>query len=167
MSTTLKPKSLLLIILFISILFSYSPLKATEISPISNTEHKKTMTQFISELKVIQDRIFKVAQVALDEPPENVAITRDINLINSDISRLRQQVIAYNSDIPAPDLKNKDVLFLRNAINDSQISLYQLDEISQTTTNLEKVLILQDFFEYKKSGEQTVINLENLMARYK
>jgi hypothetical protein len=148
------------------IIFSYLPLKAISDVPVSDTEHKRIMTQFISELKSIQNRILGASQLALDEPPENISLTRDINLINNDISKLRQRVIEYNSDIPSTDLRNKDALFLRNAINDSQISLYQLSEISQTTTNLEKILLLEDFFEYKKSGEQTLVNLENMITRY-
>lgn len=163
MNNIIKSKLLLSAFLSSVILLTSVQLSATTLSP---AEHKEAIIKFISDLRIIQNRIFQVAQIALDEPPEISRLTSTINSINSDISTLRKQAIDYNSALTPTSLQNTDVLLLQNAINDSQNSLHQLNAVSDTTSNLEKLMLFEKYFIYKNSSDQTLSNIENTISKY-
>ncbi|PHV72219.1 hypothetical protein CS063_01720 [Sporanaerobium hydrogeniformans] len=156
---------LLISLLFLNPVYLNASIPTT-ITSTSNAEFKKLITQFISDLNTIQNRIFRASQLTIEQPLKSSLLKSELNSINSDITKLRKQVVDYDSTIPNNDLRSSILLLLRSAINDTQNSLYQLDSLSSASNSLDKILLLEDYFQFKKSGEQTLNEVEKRLSRY-
>lgn len=171
-----KKQSILLttILLCIVIIPIFSSLYATTLSIVPVTapssvspplnEHKQIINEYIDELKIIQDRTFQLLQLVLDTPlkdPTN--FNKNLNLINNDAATLRAKVLNYQKTVPADTTEFRDILLILNALNYSKNALFQLESLAKTTSNVEKSILLEEFFKSRIDSINALNIIRNLI----
>lgn len=137
---------------------------ATEFTtPVSPIEHQQTLRNYINQLRSINNRAFRLVQLTLDTPPRDItALIQSINSINTEIYSMRRAMRDYLSYVQTTGIQNRDILLLFNALNHTSNQLYYLEQLSLTTSNVEKVILLEDFFRARSATTDT---LETFISR--
>lgn len=163
-------KILISSILSTGILLSTPPLfSSTMTSNLQTTqpillEHRQTITDFIDRLSIVQNRIYRLLQIALDYPIQDIAgFKTSINLVNTDAEALRRDILDYQRTLLSSSFQYRDVLFLLNALNYTKNSLFELELLSVATDNVDRARILQNFFISRAEGINTLGILDNIL----
>jgi len=176
MDNITKIKAFISTILLAGITFTYPPLCAADISPdlqvtqsptatSSLAEHKQIISQFIDEIRNIQNRTYQLIQVALDNPIKDITnFKRNINTINSDAAELRRNVLNYQTTLIDTSFQYRDVLLLLNALNYTKNTLFELELLSVITSNVERTRIFENLFQSRAEGVNALNILENLIS---
>ncbi|MDF2613364.1 MAG: hypothetical protein K0S71_1150 [Clostridia bacterium] len=179
MKSILKFKVLVSIILSIVIMSAYIPSSAaspgttpsvTPSPPPSVTpsviNHKETIEQFIFEIREIQNQTFNIAQLALSNPPLFAQrLASNITYINSRIDSLNTRILEYLESIPTIGNQNTHVLLTLNALNFIKNGLYTLSVLTQTTPNVQRIQLLDQYFRSRIAGIDTLTTVENLLLQ--
>ena len=163
-----KLRTLFSIVLSIAILFT-SSLSATDTSDVmlSDAQHKQIIQQFLSEIAFMQRQVFDIAQSALRDPsPDDRQLQIRINLINNNIERLNTVMQDYLATVPGVSERNRHVLLTFNVINLVKSSLYTLSLLIRTTTDAERIALLDEFFRARVTALDTLGILEELLDRF-
>lgn len=162
MKKSSNKKSFIPLLLTLTILFTSFPLIA---SNTSISSHDQTIQKFIDDIQLLQNQVFTLAQSAFENSPEyKSTIKNEIKLINTNIQSLDNEILAYLSTLPSISSENSDTLLVQNALNLVKNSLYQIDLLSNSTTSLERFLILQEFFRLRVNAAETLLGLKNLIS---
>ncbi len=162
-----KSKPTLFAILILSVILSFSLASASVINPPTISEHRQIMFQYISELRLIENRIFQLAQLSIECPARPLTdLSNNIQSIDRAISNLRRRISEYTDVISSISPQNRDVLLLTNALNYNRNALYQLSAVAQTTNNLERLIFLGDFFRARISSYETLNALDTILQNY-
>ncbi|WP_070000190.1 hypothetical protein [Cellulosilyticum sp. I15G10I2] len=180
MTNLLKLRLFVSITLSIIIMFTAIPLKAansspvsptptapTELLPPSPTSHREAISRFISEINQIQSQVFDIAILAQVNPPEfEQRLTNNISFINRRIEELNTSVLEYLTTVPSIGEQNTHVLFVINALNFVKNSLYSLSALSQTTANIVRIRLLDEYFRSRLAGIDTLNTVISLILQY-
>jgi hypothetical protein len=164
MNNVVKSKSLVSLILSIVILITSAPLSAT--TP-TITDHKRIINQFISEISLIQQQVFDIAQFAQVNPSEfNLRLSNNISTINSNIEKLNNRILEYLETVPEVGDQNIHVLLISNALNFIKNGLYSLRVLTNTTPTVLRIKLLDEYFRSRIAGLDTLNTVENLLLQY-
>ena len=159
-----KQKFFITLLLFTAISFIPSTLNA---SNPNNTSHKQIIQKFINDIKVLQNQVFTLAQSGLElSPQDKVDFKNKVKIVNSNIASLDKQIVDYLSDVPSISAQNSDALLVQNALNLVKNSLYQVDLLSNATSNVERLVILQEFFRLRVNAAETLTGVQNIISAY-
>ncbi|MDA3731560.1 hypothetical protein PBV87_08745 [Niameybacter massiliensis] len=155
-------KAFIPLLLTTALIFASSSLIA---STTDTSSHDKIIQRFIDDIQLLQNQVFTLAQSTFKECSKDKSnrIT-EINHINSSIEILNKEILEYLSTLPSISSQNSDTLLVQNALNLVKNSLYQIDLLSDATTNLEQFLILQEFFRLRVNATETLVGLRNLLS---
>ncbi len=168
MNSINKSKALVSFVLSIAILFTFS-LSATDTNDtmLSDAQHKQIIQQFLSEITFLQRQVFDIAQSALRDPsPDDRQLEIRINLINNNIERLNAVIQEYLATVPGVSARNRHVLLTFNVLNLVKSSLYTLSLLIRTTTDAERIALLDEFFNARVTALDTLAILEDLLNRF-
>jgi hypothetical protein len=178
MHNIIKSKSLVSIILSIVIFITSFPLNATApipaLTPVptplifpTSTEHIQTINQFISEIRQIQSQVFDIAQFAQVNPSEfNQRLSNSISTINRNIEILNNNILKYLETVPDVGEQNIHVLLISNALNFIKNGLYSLRVLTNTTSSILRIKLLDEYFRSRIAGLDTLSTVENLLLQY-
>ncbi len=172
-----RSKSLIRVIL-LTFVFTYLSLNALTLpidpvlpvppetaQPISPSDHRRIVQEYINQIRTMHDRAFQLIQLTLDSPIKDAdALRRSINLINMEIDSVRRQLRDYLSLIQTTRTQNRDVLLLFNALNHTSNQLLYLEQLSYATSNVEKALLLGDFFRSRQASIDTLSAAETFIT---
>jgi hypothetical protein len=145
-------------------LIASAPLSAT--TP-TITEHKQIINQFISEISLIQQQVFDIAQFAQVNPSEfNLRLSNNISTINSNIEKLNNRILEYLETVPEVGDQNIHVLLISNALNFIKNGLYSLRVLTNTTPTVLRIKLLDEYFRSRIAGLDTLNTVENLLLQY-
>jgi hypothetical protein len=146
-------------------LIASAPLSATTTPTI--TDHKQIINQFISEISLIQQQVFDIAQFAQVNPSEfNLRLSNNISTINSNIEKLNNRILEYLETVPEVGDQNIHVLLISNALNFIKNGLYSLRVLTTTTPNVLRIKLLDEYFRSRIAGLDTLATAENLLLQY-
>ncbi len=169
MNNKFRSKSLVSIILLIITLstpLQASPSALNEPVPPTAAEHQKIITQFISEIRAIQNQVFDIAQFALSGQLSPLqTITPNIQVIDNNIERLNRRIQDYLQTIPRLGIQNRDVLLISNALNLIKNGLYTLNLLTSATTDIQRVTLLDEFFRSRIAAKDTLNTVEELLTQ--
>lgn len=149
-------------LLVITLLFTSFPLAAAN---VNTSSHNQTIQSFINDIKLLQNRVFTLAQSALeDSPKDTVKLNNQIKLINLEIESLNNKILDYLSTLPSISSQNSDTLLIQNALNLVKNSLYQIDLLVNAPSKIDQLLILQEFFRLRVNAAETLTGLQNLIS---
>ena len=165
-----KFKSLTSIVVSIIIMFSSVILSATSLMPIlpSPAEHKKNINQFVSEIKYAQDQSAAIVQSTL----KNSVVSSDqiqlqIDSISNDLQVLNQLIEDYADIIQGLNPQDRQVRLTFNVLNLVRSNLYTISLLARARTDVERIILLDEFFRTRKNAVDTLLILENSLDRYK
>lgn len=138
----------------------------TPIYPTPN-EHIRAVQNFITALREIQFQVFDIAQFAQVNPPEfEQRLADNINFLNRRIDELTINISDYLKIVPPIGDQNTHILLLLNTLNFIKNSLYSLNVLTTTTTNVLRIRLLDEYFRSRIAGIDTLTTLENLILYY-
>ena len=167
MKSSIKSKSLVLLILSTTIMFIAISANASSISNnVSNAEHKQTIQQYINRIKTLQNQILYLNEYNLENSSANKTdLSNRITLVNNEIEELRKEISSYIDAVPSISYQNRDVALAFSALTFIKNSLYQLTLLSEATSAVDRNLLLEDFYLLNRSATDTLNILENLITR--
>ncbi|MDF2596092.1 MAG: hypothetical protein K0R69_2433 [Clostridia bacterium] len=152
---------LLLVSFFISIYFS-----SQAVTPANPVDHKEIMRQYIRDMRTLQDQVFYLSEIVLrDSAADTPTIANGITLINGSIEELNRSISNYLATVPSISSENRDILLAFNALNFAKNSLYQLSLLENTVSSVDRALLLEDFYLFRRAATETLTLLENLISR--
>jgi len=167
MTNITKLKSFVSIILSMVILFASVPLGATTPTYPTPTEHTQTINQFISEIRAIQGQVFDIAQFAQVNPSEfKQRLSNSISNINNQIETLNSKISEYLKTVPDVGDQNIHVLLVSNALNFIKNGLYSLRVLTNTTSSVLRIRLLDEYFRSRIAGLDTLSTAENMISQY-
>lgn len=162
MRNYVKQNFFITLLLSTVIIFSAFPLRA---SSTNNSYHRQTIQRFVDDIKVLQNQVFTLAELSFENSPENqLNIKNQIKIVNLSIESLDKQILEYLSTLPSISYQNSNTLLVQNALNLVKNSLYQIDLLTTATSNLDRLLILQEFFRLRVNATETLTGLENIIS---
>ncbi|MDF2878491.1 MAG: hypothetical protein K0S30_1587 [Clostridia bacterium] len=171
MNTIAKHKTFITTILLTSLIFSTSslcasaPLITLQATQPTLIEHRQIVSQFIDQLKIIQTRTYGLIQLALESPIKDIASFKTgINSVNNTTAVLRRDILNYQSTLLDSSFQYRDVLLLLNALNYTKNALFELELLSVTTNNVERTELIQNLFQSRTEGINTLNILEDLIS---
>ncbi|WP_069999637.1 hypothetical protein [Cellulosilyticum sp. I15G10I2] len=157
--------------LFIPLLLSISTL-CLAISPLSASgnvamiEHKEILTQYIEDIRKLQDHIITLLEDVTGVPPvSNTDFTSELSLIYNEMEDVEKRILNYISSVPKLSYQRRDLLLSLVALNSVENSLYQLSQFIKETSGVEKALLLEDFYFLRTSASDTLYRLERIIER--
>lgn len=173
-----KSRLSITIILIIIIMFAHLSLSATTLTldpvlpiapesaaPVSPIEHQRTIRSYINQLRSMHNRTFQLVQLTLDTPPRDMAALRQsINFINTEINSIRREMRVYLSQVQTTGMQNRDILLLFNALNHASNQLFYLEQLSLAPSNVEKVILLENFFRSRSATTDTLDTVETFIS---
>ncbi|MBU3811235.1 MAG: hypothetical protein H9893_06235 [Candidatus Niameybacter stercoravium] len=161
--------SKLLILLFVSTTIMFTGI-ATNASDISNTvndaQHKQKIQQYIDKIQTLQKQLLFLNEYNLESSPTNKATySNSLTLANNEIEELREEIFNYLETIPSISYQNRDVALAFNSLTFLKNALYQLILLGDTTSAVDKNLLLEDFYLFMRLSNDTLSTLENIIAR--
>lgn len=162
-------KSLVSIILLITIIFANIPLCAVNSTDIiiSDSQHKQIIEQFLAEIKNIQNQVTDIALLALKSPTSNnTQLQGRINLIENNIQRLNKTVQDYLATVPEVGERNRHVLLTFNVLNLVKGSLFILNLLVAVTTDAERFALLDEYFYTRITALDTLQILEEILSNF-
>ncbi len=153
-------KFYIIFILSITIIFTAFPLNASV--TVSNLRHEAIIKQQISGIRVIQNHVFSLSQsIICYLPQDRSGIEKEINFINGRIETLGKEITAYLRTTPSISLENRDALLACVSLNFIKNALYQLSILSGQSSNVDRNILLEDFYLYKRFSVETLDALED------
>ncbi|MDF2612347.1 MAG: hypothetical protein K0S71_133 [Clostridia bacterium] len=170
MNHIIRFKSLVALILSIGIVFADIPLRAAAPSvpptptPVSSSEHKEIIREFIYEITEIQSQVFNIAQLVLNNQPlSQGGLLPNITRINNNIDRLNRRIEEYSENIPSISTQNRDVLLISNALNFIKNGLLTLSVLAAADTDVERITLLDEYFRSRIAAKDTLKTVEDLI----
>ena len=156
---------LIFFLLLLATLFVASP--PLMASPTPNlSEHQQEITQYIQDIRDLQDQIFSLLEMVSTAPIENIGnLNAEIHLIYSNLETVEQKLLDYVKDIPKLSPQRRDVLLSLIALNSVENSLYQLIQFIKEPNSVERTLLLEDFYFLRTSAANTLYKLESIISR--
>lgn len=152
----MKFKSYLLIFIASTLIFT-SSLFATD---TTNAIYKQTVTTYIEQLSVLQNQIFTLAQKAtFSSANSDSTFNSELDAMYSTLDQIYGSMTIYYNSLPAKSIERRNLLILFNAINLLRGSLFQFDELSNTESSLEKMILLENYFGFKIEANDTINKL--------
>ena len=162
MKIYIKRKFFTTLFLYLSTILIATSLSA---STASNASHNYTIQTFINNIRLLQDQVFSLAEFALENPSEDkTRLTNSIRAVNSNIESLNREILDYLNTLPSISSQNSDVLLAQNALNLVKNSLYQINLLVNTTSGVERLLLLQEFFRLRVNAAETLVGLQNAIS---
>jgi hypothetical protein len=155
--------------LSIVIIFTSIPLYAADVSEpiISNAQHKQTIENFLDEIIKIQRQVTDIALLALRTPsPKDGQLKARINLIENNIQVLNKVVQDYLATVPEVGARNRHVLLTFNALNLIKGGLYTLNLLLNTTSDIERFALLEEYFYSRATALDTIEILEEILSKF-
>lgn len=136
-------------------------------SPTPNlSEHQQEITQYIQDIRDLQDQIFSLLEKVSTMPIENIGnLNAEIHFIYSNLETVEQKLLDYVKDIPKLSPQRRDVLLSLIALNSVENSLYQLIQFIKEPNSVERTLLLEDFYFLRTSAANTLYKLESIISR--
>ncbi|MHC1747489.1 MAG: hypothetical protein AB9856_03760 [Cellulosilyticaceae bacterium] len=173
-----KGKSRLLVSLILSaILLTSFPLRATAskvttndisvsyISTSTTPEHKRIVNGYINQLVTIQNMTFQLMYLALDNPIKDIPnFNSAISLLNDNAADLRSNILVYQETLPTSSIQYRDILLILNALNYSKNAIFNLELLAKTTNNVERALLLENFFKSRIESTDALNTVNNLIS---
>ncbi|PHV69678.1 hypothetical protein CS063_14365 [Sporanaerobium hydrogeniformans] len=162
----------LLLSITLSLVTIFNPImtNASSISSLPNVpsaQHKQIIQGFIGELNTLQNRIYNLTQFfGGNEPITSSNYTATIQSINEDLSNLNKKIDSYYKTVPTFSEENREVLLLFNAFNFSKDGLYTLSLLNDTTSTVEKIQLLDRYFQARLSAIDAINLLKDLLSSY-
>ncbi len=95
----------------------------------------------------MHNRVFQLVQLILNTPPANQRdLRQSLTAIYREVNAIRREMRDYLSYVQPSGMQNRDILLLFNALNHISNQLFYLDQLSSEASNVEKVMILENFF---------------------
>ncbi|MDF2596095.1 MAG: hypothetical protein K0R69_2436 [Clostridia bacterium] len=164
MKPIIHSKSLLSIILSITIACTSVSLNATTISDISHTE---TIQAFLDQLQDIQSQALDITQLALrNSTIETRQLEEQINLLGTELEVLNTRIQNYLRTVPSISNQNRHVLLTFNVLNLIKSSLYTLNLLVHATNDIERFRLLDEFFRSRVTALDTLAILEELLQNF-
>ncbi|MGL4799974.1 MAG: hypothetical protein ACRCWY_11350 [Cellulosilyticaceae bacterium] len=157
-----KQKMLLLLFISTSILFTSFIVSA---STIDLSTHNKTIQSFIDDITLLQNRVFVIAQSALEnEEKDMTKLNNQIKLVNADIESLNNKLLDYLATLPSISEENSDTLLIQNALNLVKNALYQINLLVNAPSDIDQLLILQEFFRLRVNAAETLNGIQKIIS---
>lgn len=133
---------------------------------VTTAEHQKIMTQYIKDLRTLQNQIFSLFESVVNAPPQgSTNLESKVNFIYSQVENLEKSISTYLNSVPRLSAQRRDVLIAFDALNFLENSLYQLTQFIKETNSVERILLLEDFYFLRTSTTETLNRLENIISR--
>ncbi|WP_141722953.1 hypothetical protein [Cellulosilyticum sp. I15G10I2] len=133
------------------------PVAPDTAEPVSPIDHQRIMQEYINQIRTMHNRSFQLVQLTLDSPIRDIpSLRHSINLINIEIDSVRRQLRDYLSHVQTTRIQNRDVLLLFNALNHTSNQLLYLEQLSYAISNVEKALLLGDFYRSRQATIDTL-----------
>ncbi len=171
MNNLKQPKRYISILLSLVILLTTGPLHAVSPPALyqmpTEAEHRQIITQFISEINLIQNQVLDISQLALNNPPLfEERLKSNIGLINNSINRLNNRIIEYLELVPKTGLNNVHVLLVANSLNLVKNELYWLEALTYVRDNVQRIALLNEYFRSRIAAIDTLNTLQNILLQY-
>ena len=164
MKNFIKCRLLVPIILSIAIIFTSVPLSATVGTGSPN--HESVIKGFINEINQIQSEVFDIFQLALsDQPSFTERLAANIELIDNSIVSLNRRMTEYLETVSPISSENRDVLLVINALNLVKNGLYSLNILSTTTDEIQRINLIDEYFNTRGAVNNTLETVENLLSQ--
>lgn len=163
MSIYIKTKSFLLLLVLVTAVFFVSPpLSASS----TVTEHERIITQYINDIRTIQNQVFSLLESIISSPPQDsLNLNVRINFINRQLEALDRNIWDYLNTLPRLSTERRDTLIAFDALHFLENSFYQLTEYIKETDSTKGNLLLEDFYFLRTSTTNTLNRLENIISR--
>ena len=149
----------LLLLLLLSIVFGTFSSSASGI--IGESEHREHVKKYVNEIRRIQNHIFALSQTIVCSLPQKQSdLTKEINYINTEIDKLSNTIAKYLEMTPQLSSQKRDATLARVALDLARNALYQLNRLVTVNNNVDRSLLLEDFYLFKKVSNETLITLE-------
>jgi septal ring factor EnvC (AmiA/AmiB activator) len=133
----------------------------------SAAEHQQTIYQFISEIKDAQDRSAAIAQATLrDSTNSTTQLQLEIDSISADLQALNQIIEDYADIVQGLTPEDRHVRLTFNVLNLVRSNLYTLRLLVRSSTNIERIELLNEYFRTRRNALSTLMILENSLATY-
>lgn len=143
-----------------AVFFAFSKSMASNTNPMS--EHKNTITQFIADIRSIQDQIFSLLEVIPSTPAKgNANLDSEISAIYSKIEDIEKKILNYVRALPKLSSQRRDILLTLIALNSVENSLFQLTQFIKTTNPVERTLLLEDFYFLRNKTTEALNKIED------
>lgn len=167
MRNYIKSKLFVLVLFSLAaIFFAPSPLIASDTITITETEHKNIITQYIKDIRILQNQIFSLSESIIGTSPEDSTnIKSKINFIYSQIESLDRNISNHLNAMPKLSSQRRDTLITFDALHFLENSLYQLNQLIKGNNSVQKARLLEDFYFYRTSTADTLNRLEDIISR--
>lgn len=167
MKNIISLKLLIMLLISTTLMFTGISINASNISnTINDAQHKQTVQQYIDKLRTLQKQILFLNEYNLESSPTNKDLySNSITLTNNQIENLREEISNYLETLPSISSQNRDVALAFNSLTFLKNALYQLILLGDTTSAVEKNLLLEDFYLFMRLATDTLNSLENVIIR--
>ena len=146
-----------------SILVFTSSLSATT---IKDDTYKKTISNYIEELSILQNQIFALAHKAtFSSSSSSSSFNTELDAIYNNLNKIYESMTVYYNALSPRSIERRNLLVLFNAVNLLRGSLFQLDKLNDTQSSLEKMTILENYFGFKLEANNTINNVRSLLSQ--
>jgi hypothetical protein len=165
MKSSIQSKGIFFLLLsIIAVFLAFTPLEAS--SDIAALEHKKLMAEYIADIRTLQDHILSLFENVASMPTkDSINLSSQINSFYKKIEDVEKKLLNYASKIPKLSPERRDLLLALVALNSVENSLYQLTQFIRETSQVERALLLEDFYFLRTSAIDTLNKLENIILR--
>jgi hypothetical protein len=158
-----KKRILFLLLSFLTTTFYPSQLT---VLATTQTPHARTITQYIQDVRRLNNQVFSLTEQVVNPPAEDLASTNArISFIYNQLQVLDRNIANYLYTLPKLSTERRDTLILLDALHYLENSLYQLTEFINEENSDTKMLLLEDFYFLRASTTNTLGRLEDIISR--
>lgn len=119
--------------------------------------------KYIDDLSLIQQQIFTLTQYIVFPQSEDAPIEAGLNHINTALTTVNTKLnTALSKSTEEPH--TRELRLLLNVVNYMYNSLYELELLTKNDSQTEKLLILQNYFNFRVYASNTLNFVKNLLS---
>lgn len=161
----LKTKLFVFFLLSITTAFCIVP-SIIASSSVPLNEHKKIITQYIQDIRILQNQVFSLFESLVSAPPQDPSnLDSKANFIYSQIQYVDRNITNYLNTVPRLSSERRDTLIALDALHFLENSFYQLTALIKETDSTKRTQSLEDFYFLRTSTTNTLNSLESIISR--
>lgn len=158
----MKHKSSCFILLLSLCIFSSTLYAANS----SYSSHESIINEYIIQLNQVMNQVFTLAEkTTFSTPASKSTFNTDLGVITSNLRSINDSMTNYYNSLESDSLERRNVTLLFNAVNLIQNNLFELTQLNNAATSVEKMLILETYFRFRVEATDTLNNLNYLLQQ--
>lgn len=135
-------------------------------SNINNNEYKQTVLNYIDELLQVRNQVFTLAQKTTFSSEQNKAnFNADADIVNRSLNGIIDSMNNYYESLPDNSTEKTNMLVLFNAASLIKGALFQLSELNKAASDVERMIILEDYFRFRLEATDTMNLVRDLVSQ--